>query len=116
MVGDSSILVSLVVALLQSLAVSATTCYWRDGNATLEGYTPCNSSGASACCLVGGGETCTSLGICNSTIGLQVEACTDPTWKSPACSPLCPGILTFRLPRTEKGSNFMQNSQQEGVR
>ena len=75
--------------------VWATPCYWRDGSiATFGGnnYTPCSSSSVSTCCLLAEGDTCTANGLCESSSGyLFRNACTDSTWTSPDCLPLCPG-------------------------
>src|ERR1700759_1478469 len=73
---------------------AATQCYEPDGTAASADYQPCNSGGQSMCCAVNrssGASKCRSEGLCfqDSPSVTWRETCTDPTWKDPACLPLC---------------------------
>lgn len=94
-VTESSLVSVLCVLTFTSRSLAA-SCYWRDGTpATLnrQNYTACDNTTTSMCCLLSGGDACTTLGLCISASGsLFRSACTDPTWKSSQCISMCPGI------------------------
>jgi hypothetical protein len=64
-------------------------CYFRNG--TRSTYTPCYNDKPSACCN-GPRDVCRQDGLCffmNDGV-IWLDGCSDPTWQTNACSPLCP--------------------------
>lgn len=88
----------LLLSALVSIYIAATaaSCYAPDGAAMLDENQPCNSiSGEySMCCATNrtsDADQCLQNGLCYNPNGGYYwrEGCTDPTWKSDACSPIC---------------------------
>jgi hypothetical protein len=83
---------------LYTITVSA-NCFVPDGTPRLQGidysYLPCNTSTEfSMCCAwnrTSDADQCLQNGLCYNPDGNYYwrESCTDPTWTSEFCSPLC---------------------------
>ena len=95
-----------IILLSACLQISA-TCHFPDGTVPstqkfpghpATEYAPCNNNTEfSMCCRTnidlstGKGSTCRGDGLCNLQEDQTVyrDTCTDPTWQSTACIPLC---------------------------
>ena len=78
------------------------SCYYPNGDPSIENDIPCNTSGDGPCCP--DQWQCESNGLCF----LENEGyygrytCTDQTWQSSSCPQICThGIFQFILARTE---------------
>ncbi|KAM7191324.1 hypothetical protein V8F20_009379 [Naviculisporaceae sp. PSN 640] len=85
-----------VLALIQQVSGA---CYRpngvdRNANTTPDNYQACSKGGGhSMCCSTKSFDTCRDNGLCWNE-GAKIlwrEACTDPTWRDPACLKLCVG-------------------------
>jgi hypothetical protein len=91
-----SFLKYLNVLLLLGFAKTSTstaTCYSQTGTPQGSNMIPCNSTAnTGACCNVGGGDICTSAGLClwqGDVPGFfYQDSCTDSTW-GPTCPQFC---------------------------
>jgi hypothetical protein len=75
---------------------NATACFNPDGTEVLrDDYQPCKTGQHSMCCAINrltpNVNVCRPDGLCiqNDTGTVYREFCSDPTWKDPACVPLC---------------------------
>src|ERR1700712_3184783 len=88
-------LLLLSIALYAYSALAASICYMPNGLVnTQNSDKPCNASApVSACC--GDTASCLSNGMCkleateDTGISYARGTCTDKTWNSPACPPMC---------------------------
>lgn len=81
-----------------ALRAFAASCYSHDqvnaadspiSNKTASLLVPCNAAANSTCCF--SYETCAPDLLCHSKDGsVRRQYCTDPTWQTDQCSPLCP--------------------------
>ncbi|KAF2807441.1 uncharacterized protein BDZ99DRAFT_573268 [Mytilinidion resinicola] len=77
----------------------SSACYFPDGTNTNAAFVPCNQTAIeegkhTSCCAPG--DMCFTNGICKANNSNQLnwnwrDACTDPTWKDPACPNYCKG-------------------------
>lgn len=97
-------LLPLTVSLMIELVISQATCYWPNGTVA-QGYASCSTTDAAAMCyFTAHTDTCEPNGLVLNINGVYYRnACTDPTWQSPACLLLCPCeylsiSFVFRIP------------------
>ncbi|KAF2489012.1 hypothetical protein BU16DRAFT_600653 [Lophium mytilinum] len=79
--------------------MGSSACYFPDGSNTNAAFVPCNQTAIeegkhTSCCAPG--DMCFTNGICKANNPNQLnwnwrDACTDPTWKDPACPNYCKG-------------------------
>jgi hypothetical protein len=97
------LLLLISIALYACTALTASICYLPNGQLnTIGNDKPCNASApVSACC--GDTASCLSNGMCkieateDTGISYARGTCTDKTWNSPACPPMCQLSKSIRI-------------------